>query len=136
MSFRDEMNAVADQARSTVIEGLGLRLHSVTVRRRLWSGEELGLGTPVDTDVELTPRPRVKPAPEFKGGEGGRREAGDLVVDKISATFTLQQLAPSDLGETEEALWLVDGQEYMLVARPEEGFLGWKVRLTRRGGRP
>ena len=40
----------------------GLRNHRVYLRAGVWDGGEIHLGTLTDTDVEITPRPKVKEA--------------------------------------------------------------------------
>jgi len=80
----------------------------VVVRTRVWS-VEVGVGTYVDTDLEILPRPRV-------------REQGDdtIVIERIqpqcpSGGYTPQQLVPANpLDAVTETFWLLtaaDGVE-------------------------
>lgn len=137
MSIRDALIPVVDEIRVSVIDELaGLRLHTVQTRLRQWSGVDKGLGEFSDTLVTLDPRPRVRPAPQLAQGEAGRREAGDLTVEKISATYEEADLLPHGLSRSQEFCWLIDGKEYEVSGTPRPGFLGWTVALRRRGGRP
>lgn len=80
----------------------------VVVRTRVWS-VAVGVGTYVDTDLEILPRPRV-------------REQGDdaIIIDRIqpqcpSGGYTPQQLVPANpLDSVTETYWLLtaaDGVE-------------------------
>lgn len=136
MGLRDDLITLVDGVRQDVVEDLaGLRLHTVVLRTRQWSGLEKGLGDHSDTLVTLAPRPRVRPAPPLVSGEAGRREQGEIVVEKISATYTEADLLPRGLSSTQDFCWLVNDAEYDVVGKPSQGYLGWTVTLRRRGGR-
>lgn len=136
MAFRDDMVAIADQGRS-IADDLGLRLHTVVVRTTTWSGTEVGRGTATHADLTLEPPPKVKsPTPRMIAAAPGLFEEGDRVVEKISATTTEAQLTGRPLASSKELVWLIDGDPYRVVGKPEESFLGWKVHLRRARGRP
>ena len=137
MSIRDDLIPVVDEIRGSVVDEVaGLRLHTVVVRVRTWSGGRPGLGTATDVDVELAPKPRVRPVPErWINGEGGRYQAGDRTVDRISATYDRADLKPT-ADTDEQVLYLVDGVEHEIVSGPEEGFLGWQLVVRRKVGKP
>ncbi len=133
MSLRSELIGLVDGVRDEVIdEEIGLRLHTVQTRRRTWSGGEVGRGTSTDVTVSLSPKPKVTdPASRFQPAAGGKFEAGDRYVTKISATYTAAQLTGGALAAGVEFAWLIDGQPYRVVGEPEEKYLGWKVHLRR-----
>jgi hypothetical protein len=56
--LRDDLLPVFNAARQ-LIQDFGLRQSRVWVRRRAWSAGEQHLGDVTDTDVEITPRPKV-----------------------------------------------------------------------------
>lgn len=58
MTLRDDLLPVFQDTRG-VIQDLGLRRFSVILRRRIWSGAEVGDGACVDEDIVLTPLPKV-----------------------------------------------------------------------------
>jgi hypothetical protein len=59
MSLRDDLLPVVDDVR--LIPGdFGFRRYGVTIRRRVWSGNFAGDGTPTDQDIVLSPIPRVR----------------------------------------------------------------------------
>lgn len=131
MAFRDDMVAIADDGRDIAVS-LGLRLYSVVVRTRTWAGGEPGRGTPTDVDLTLTPVPRVKdPTPREQAAAPGIYEAGDRVIDRISATYTTGQLSGRPIAVGVEVYWLIDGDPYRVVQQPQVGFLGWRVHLRR-----
>jgi hypothetical protein len=85
-----------DEARA-LIDELGLRRYSVTIRRRQWSGGKPGLGTATNTDLVLSPRPRVREISVREvAGSGGTFESGDFRIDKITPRYT----APTTGGYT------------------------------------
>lgn len=118
-----------------MVVDLGLRLFSVVVRKRTWSGGTPGRGTATNTDLTLEPRPRVRPPSSRRLiAEPGRFEDGDRMVDRISATYTAEQLGQIPTGG--ELLYLIDGEAYRLVGAPLEQTLGWSVQLRRTASRP
>lgn len=134
MSLRDDLVPVFDETR-TLIGDLGMRRHTVTIRTRVWSGGRVGSGTATDTDVVVEPAPKVvDPLARLVGDTVGRYEAGDLIVSRISATYTEADLAHPGTAGTER-IWLVDDRAYKLVGVPEEKNFEWRV-LLRRMSRP
>lgn len=137
MSIRDDLIPILDDIRRDVIdEAIGLRLDTVVVRRRVWSGPRRGVGSAVDTDTELDPRPKVHdPSPRARYAEPGRYDEGDQICDKISLTYTQAQLDGRPLAANEELYWLVNGTAFSVIS-VEEGYLGWRVHLRKMRERP
>lgn len=132
MTLRDDVIPVVDDARQ-LIDDLGLRLDTVQTRRRSWSGGQPGSGTATNTDVAITPKPRVKDVPErWIHNAPGRYERGDKMVTRISATYTRAQLTGGTLAAGEEFVWLIDSVEYAVIGEPEEQAFEWRVQLRRR----
>jgi len=145
MTLRDDLQPCVDAARQQLVD-LGLRPYTVTVRTRVWSGGEPGSGTPTDTDLELTPRPRVmNPSPRLVAASPGVYEDGDLLVDKISRDYTEAQLTGRAIADDAEVIWVLDDgtttREYRAVEAPEKAprhNFEWRVhlrRMTRKPGR-
>ena len=78
MTLRDNLLPVADRARA-IAPALGFRPVRVVIRTRTWSSGVVRLGEVTETDLELSPRPRVRTAglrsvivgpitPEYSGG--------------------------------------------------------------------
>ncbi len=124
-SIRPEIIAVVDEARA-VVEDLGLRVRSAEVITSTKVDDPSSL-TPTRTSSTLAiePAPRVRQAAVWLGSEVGKVETGDVVVDRLSATYTREQLDPGG-----DSHWLVDGQPYRVVS-VEERFTQWVVRLRR-----
>lgn len=137
MSIRDDLIPLVDELREDVIDGVaGLRIHTVVVRSRSWSGGAPGSGTATDTDVTLAPVPKVhEPEPRLRLAAPGKYEDGDRVVDRISLTYTRAQLDGGAVGADSELLWLVDGEPYRVIS-VEERYLEWRVHLRRMRARP
>lgn len=135
MAFRDDMIAIVDPFRRDLVDvAFGLRLETTTVRRRQWTGR-IGIEPHTDTDVVLDPRPRVKrPTPRLMIAAPGKFETGDLIVDRISATYTEEQLSAGISGAS-EMIWIVAGEPYRLV-QIEKLYLAWRVHLRPMRKRP
>lgn len=135
MTLRDRLVAVVDRARGVPVR-LGLRQRSVSVRTVTAAATGLAALTalPAYEDLVLEPTPRVTGSQDRISRAGGTYEQGDLLVDKISATYTEAQLNPGGA-----SVWIVDGAEYRLVnlAGPERGSQ-WEwsalLRRTRHAG--
>ncbi len=100
-----------------------------------WTGSQRGAGTSSDATTVLAPVPRVRPPhPRLVAAAPGKYEEGDLVVDRVSATYAEAALDDSALTATQELLYLVEGESYRLAQLHEE-FLGWRLLLRRMRGR-
>ena len=130
-TLRDDLIPIVDELRREVVDGIaGLRISTVSIRRRSWSGGRLGTGTPTDADLVLDPVPRVgSPTPHDRSSEAGKYEEGDLVADRISLTYTEDQLS-GGLSASQELFWLIDGEAYRVIS-VEERYLQWRVQLGR-----
>lgn len=137
MTIRDEIIPLIDSVRRDVVDvQAGFRLHTIQTRLRVWDGGEVGRGTPTDTDVTLDPVPRWRePTPRERSAEPGRYQDGDVIVTKISATYTEDDLTGGALGAASEWFWLVDGEPYR-VASVHERIFEWRVHLRRMRRRP
>lgn len=58
-TLRDALLPVADLG-GKLAQQFGLSRFTVTIRRRSWSGGQVGEGTATDSDIALTPPPRVR----------------------------------------------------------------------------
>lgn len=134
MSLRDSLITLVDTIRDQVVdEAVGLRLHVVKTRLRVWSGGELGRGTATNTDTTLDPKPKVNLiTPRLVQASGGKYLDGDRVVEKISATYTEAQLDGGTVATGREFYWLIDDEPYEVVSKPRKGFLGWSIILRPR----
>jgi hypothetical protein len=136
VTLRDDLQPTVDHARA-LVQDLGLRPHAVVIRTRTWSGGAPGAtgASAVDVDVEISPRPRVRPpAPRLTFAEPGRYEEEDRVVDRISRTYSEAQLGPDTVAGVER-FWLIDGERYRVVGKPELRSFEWRVQLRRMGAR-
>ena len=134
MTIRADLIPVVDDARSLVAD-LGLRRYTVAVRTRVWSGDKIGSGTATDTDLTIEPPPKVERLPvRLIANSGGIYEEGDLLVSKISASYEEADLVAAPTGGT-EILWILNGESFRAVTRPEVKNFEWKV-VVRRLNRP
>lgn len=130
-TLREDLVPVVDAGRQ-LVDTLGFRLRPVIVRTRTWSGGRVGSGTATNADVTLTPRPKVaEPPARVLSESGGRWEAGDLQVTRVSATYDEADLAPAVTAGV-EVVYLVDGREYAIVGAPARRSFGWDLQLRRR----
>ncbi len=131
VTLRDELQPVVDDGRQLAAD-LGLRPRALIVRSRVWSGGRLGTGTATDTDLTISPPPKMREPPaRWVADAPGRYESGDVLVEKISRTYAESTFtAPTTLGH--EMLLLIDGREYTMVGVPEIKTFGWSLQLRRR----
>lgn len=81
MSLRDDLLPVADTLRG-LPQQFGLRRFAVTLRRRVWPGDEIGSGTPTNQDLVLLPSPRVRYLPPFARQMEAILAAGGKITDR------------------------------------------------------
>jgi hypothetical protein len=129
VALRDELLASVDGARQ-LVDDLGLRTHRVTLRRRTWSGAQVGEGTYTDLDRPLRPTPKIaKPRPGLSAPAAQTPIWLVRVVSKISATYALEDLTGGELAPNEQHLWLLDGEVFWLTDPPEQRNFEWRAKL-------
>ncbi len=140
MSLREDLLPVCRDARA-LVESLGLRTNSLTIRTRTYSGEP-GVWPYSDLDLVITPRPKMR---WLTGAEvaasGGRYAEGDMKVTKITPAYagggyTPEQLRPAPTEDNVEILYVVTGPEageYRLVDDSFDRNFGYElvIRLQR-----
>ncbi len=117
MSLRTSLLKTVDTVRAVLSKSsIDERTTSVTIRTRTWTGGRVGAdGGTSDSDVTLTPRPRVKELSQREiAGSGGRYQAGDVRVGPItpawsSGGYTAAQLAPVITANGIEILYVLAG---------------------------
>lgn len=134
MAIRDDLVDLVDDLRREVVdEAFGLRLDTISTRMRRWPGRVIGKDgvTPIDVDTELDPKPKARrPSPRMRFAEPGKYEAGDVVVEKISATYTEEQLTGGVLTKGYEFFWVINGEPYQVMGADKK-YLSWSVHLRR-----
>jgi len=131
VTFRDDLQPDVDDARG-IIDEFGLRPFTVVVRTRTWDGGRPGIRNSTDVDLTLSPVPRVRdPSPRLVFAAPGKYEDGDRIVDRISRSYTLEQLTGGALAAGQEVFWLIDGEPYRVVEVPLERNFEWMVHLRR-----
>ncbi len=133
-TLRDDLIPLIDEIRRDVVDfEAGLRIYTVEIRRRQWTGGTIGEGLKgAETIRELDPRPKPMPIPpRLVATSIGVFEEGDRWVWKISATETLTTLGWEGVKTGEQIHYLIDGKAYTLVREPEERYLEFRVHLRR-----
>lgn len=132
-TLRDDLLSVIDDARS-VVDDLGLRRRDVEVVTRTRTGTGLSK-TWSDAVLTLSPRPKVSTVSERQAQADAMLNVGDIVVSKISGTYTRAQLDPAATATT-EAFWRItdresdtDGQADYRIVKIEQRSFGWTVVL-------
>lgn len=137
MGLADELGRIADCVRQAVDDDLpGVAcVHEFRVRTRVWGGPRLGEGTYTDTDMAVTPCPRVVPyETRQKMTKGGSTEQGDLRVAGVSTKYSQEELADNTVTPwpaRTEMYWLVDNQPYDVYVT-DRRVSEWRVILRRR----
>lgn len=139
-NLRIDLIPVVDAGR-TLVDSLGFRQRTVTLRVRTWAGGRPGSGSHTDVDTVLTPRPKVaEPPARMVHDAPGMYEAGDVIVSKISGSYDEQDINPA-ASDGVEVYWLVKDavggriREYKIVGAPKNLSFGFTVQL-RRTNRP
>lgn len=126
MTVRSDLIPVVDAARQVVAD-MGLRVRSVVVVNVAGiSGTGMDATESLGTPTTITPTPRVRGTADRRAYQPGIYEEGDLIVDKISASYTESQLLP-----TASSRWLINGSDHYAVVGMEPGSFGWRVHLRR-----
>jgi hypothetical protein len=120
MTLRDDVNAALDDARG-IIASFGLRTFVVKIRRRAWSGGKPGIGQSIDTDLTITPPPRVEAVGAREiAASGGTYQDGDIRLTKITPAYddgfttggyTKDQLKLTIAHPYEELLYVLTGDD-------------------------
>jgi hypothetical protein len=139
VGIREDVYPIVDAIRQEVVDEVAeLRIHTVQVRTRTWSGAEKGRGTASDSTIDIEPKPRVRdPSPRERLKEPGRFQDGDRLVDQVSVAYGQEDLDGVGAIDpaTEELFWLIDGDPYRVV-RVTEKYLAWEVQLRAMRQRP
>jgi len=123
VSLRDELLPVVNDARA-LVEDLGLRLFSVRVEVREWSGARVGAGvSSVVSTLTLDPRPRVRDVTAREvASSGGTLRTGDRRITAITPTHTGAGYTPAQLRP------VISGQqERVYVLTGEDGASEWEL---------
>lgn len=101
--MRDDLLPILDKVARTIPATLGFRGESLTVRVRTWSGGVVGRGSPTDSDLLITPRPKMRETPDARG----------MICEKITphyaaGGYAVEQLTPT-LSDGQEVLYIVTG---------------------------
>lgn len=145
MTFRDRLNAIADRVRRTPV-ALDERPTTVRIRTRTWAGGRRGSDGPTtDTDVTLTPTPKVREVNQRDiAASAGRYILGDVKVGPITPTYpgggyTMEQLAPTITEGGIEIIYVLAGGvegEYARVDLATDRTHSWFLTLRRRRTTP
>lgn len=122
MTLRTDLIPVVDDARQ-LVDDLGLRVRGdVIVRSSTVTGTGLA-ATTSSSDLTLSPRPRVSLVSQRSAQPDGLYRAGNIIVDRISATYTRSQL---DTGA--QGVWIIDGKQHRLLSLEQRAFR-WRAVL-------
>lgn len=123
MTLRDELLPVVNDARALVDE-LGLRLFSVRVEVRQWSGARVGSGiVAVSESLQLSPSPRVRDVSAREvASSGGTLRTGDRRLTGITPAHAGGGYTPAQLRPT-----VVSQQERVYVLTGEDGESEWEL---------
>lgn len=134
----DSLVPLVDDLRGSLHPVLGTRAHTVEVITRTWDGGRLGVGTPGDVALAISPPPRVRQRTRTELRPAGTEEEGDVIIDEISLTFTEAELHPAVTDPVEFFYRITDahgqGQRVreFVPRRPPEALrgdpdIGWRI---------
>jgi len=117
MSIRTSLIKLVDRYRAlTGPDHFDLRTNQLTIRTRRWSGGQVELGDPIDSDLVL---PAIYPVRYLTAHElrtaAGRYELVDILVDHITPSdgngtgYTQEQLYPTVTDNGTEIIYILTG---------------------------
>jgi hypothetical protein len=139
-TLRDQLLPVADTLRN-LPQIFGIRRFAVTVRRRVWTGNQAGIGTATNHDIMLTPPPRVRDITsrdltatevEYKAINSGVIVGNMYRVDKITPRYTTASGSGGYLAE-QLRLWPnrdTGAVENLVALVGDDGYLRECVQVT------
>lgn len=93
--------------------GVDVRTTTVTRRLRTWSGASVGLGAPTDSDITISPRPKV-----LETMAGNEVLVGPITPKQGATGYSQSDLLPTT-SAAQEVSWVLAGangtREYELV---------------------
>lgn len=144
----DDLLPTIDDLRGDLLPAFGTRQYEVKLVTRTWTGTERGDGESSDSEVLISPPPRVETdAPpsglHYELRPQGRIEEGTVKLTEISlAGYQEDDLTGGTLDSNVEFFWALEDAQgqgirkryYVLAAPPfadREKTLGWVVYLRR-----
>lgn len=139
-SLRDQLLPVVDQLRG-LPNAFGMRRFAVTVRRRVWSGVQAGEGSATDSNIAITPPPRVRditakdltPTEAEYMALGTNKVVGQMYrVDKITPRYVASGATGGYLAE-QLRLWPnrdTGAVENLVALVGDDGYLRECVQVT------
>ena len=145
----DDLVGLVDELREDLHTEFGVRSYRAFTILRSWDGDFAGDGSPTDVEIEILPRPLVKPfgpGYTFQMEPCGLDEAGIVHLVEVSLTYIQAELDGGVLTDKQEFFWILrEGQSQeqietqWLLARPpyperairENDGIGWIVYLKR-----
>lgn len=135
MSLRDSLLPVVSTLRA-LPQNFGLRRFAVTIRRRVWTGSKISEGTATDSDIILTPPPRVRDSFPIKSLSPLEMEyvaansnvvTGQMYkIDKITPRFTNADGSTGGYLAEQLRLWPIRDPRHMenlVVLVGDDGYL-------------
>ncbi len=135
------LRAIADAVRPIAVP---IRTTRVTVRTRVWPAQ-LGIGTPIDTDVTLDPYIKVREVTRRDiASSGGKLEIGDVEIGPITPShpgggYTIAQIAPVATTPLTQIIYVLSGAiagEYRRVEEHTARPLRYMLVLRRKNTTP
>lgn len=147
MSIRSSALKLAGKLRGLPSSpGVDIYTTSVTIRTRTNSGGRVGAeGVKTDSDLVITPRPKVREVSQREiAGSGGRYVAGDVKVGPITPAhsgggYTEAQLAPTAGTNGVQVIYVLAGGvagEYLRVDLQTDRALSYFLVLRRKRSSP
>lgn len=110
MTFVDDIRTSLDAIRAIPTE-IGVRPYEVTVRKVVWSGARIGLGSPTTTDTRVSvgngdPAVRLVSSSDVLAS-GGLYQSQDLRVGPMTAGVVTQATVDPIVAASTEVTWIL-----------------------------
>lgn len=117
---------------------IGAELVEVFILTRVWAGQEIGVGNPVDTVEKVEPTPSIKDfSQDIRIQEGGGLESGDVVLRGVSKlNYPKSETLETRTGQRDvEKFWCLKSasgeKDLYTVISTKEKHLAWDIQLRK-----
>lgn len=114
-------------------DDLGATKHKVYLLTRIWEGEEIGDGNPIDSISQILPTPYlIDFSHDLRIREGGKIKQGDLMLKHISKqSYPSEKMIDCSVSDRKtEKFYYIDNQIYEVISVHED-YVYWNVQVRK-----
>lgn len=114
-------------------DDIGATKHPIYILTRVWSGDEIGSGTAVDTKVQMLPTPYlVDFSHSLRLREGGKIKEGDILLKTVSKqSYPTENLIDCSVSNKKtEKFYFINGFLYQVIS-VTSSYVTWAVHIRK-----